>query len=97
MPTTKKTPAKKTTVKKKPATKTTATKTKTKATAAAKMRSFHLSPNDADFKSFKFTRQTLYWIIIVSVVVFLQLWILALQTETMRYIEAEQAALTAYI
>ncbi len=86
MATAKKAPVKKVTASK----KTTSKKEST--INAVKVRSFRVSPNSPAFKTFKLSRQTLYWVIIVSVIVFLQLWILALQAETIHYIEAEETA-----
>jgi len=94
MATAKKTTVKKTTTAKKTPAKrvTTAKKTSAKATTA-QMRSFHVAPDYPSFKTFKITRQTVYWIIIVSFIIFMQLWILALQMETSTYIENQLAAL----
>lgn len=89
----KKAPAKKAPVKKvAPAKKAS---TKTKAATTPKVRSFRVSPNTPSFGTFKITRQTVYWVIIVSVIIFMQLWILSLQIETSNYIEAQLAALEA--
>ena len=94
MATAKKTTVKKTSTAKKAPVKraTTAKKSSTKATAV-KMRSFHVSPNNPSFTTFKITRQTVYWVIIVSFIIFMQLWILALQMETSTYIENQLATL----
>lgn len=97
--------AKKTTTKKAPATKkasvakntpakrTAVTKKASASTATPKMRSFHVSPNIPSFGTFKITRQTVYWVIIVSVIIFMQLWILSLQIDTSMYIENELSAI----
>ncbi|MDB5181228.1 MAG: hypothetical protein JWO54_991 [Candidatus Saccharibacteria bacterium] len=66
---------------------------KASAKAPVKVRSFHVSPNDPTFPTFKITRQTVYWVIIVSFIIFVQLWILSLQLETSNYIEAETSAI----
>ena len=95
--------AKKTTVKKTNAAKKTPAKraavtkktsaNKTVANTIPKMRSFRVSPNYPTFGTFKITRQTAYWVIIVSFIIFMQLWILALQIETSTYIENQLSTL----
>jgi hypothetical protein len=98
MVTAKKNTVKKTsTAKKAPAKRVAATKKKASASAIPKMRSFHVSPDYPSFGTFKITRQTLYWIIIVSFIIFMQLWILALQIETSTYIENQLSALQSGI
>ena len=81
----KKRPVKSAQVKKAPVKRTTTTK-KASAKSAAAMRSFRVSPNTS-FNTFKITKQTVYWIFIVSFIIFMQLWILSLQMETSNYIE----------
>jgi len=94
MATAKKTTVKKTSVAKKAPVKRTTTAQKASAKAATdKMRSFHVAPDSPSFSTFKITRQTVYWVIIVSFIIFMQLWILALQMETSTYIENQLAAL----
>jgi hypothetical protein len=78
---------KKTPVKK--AVSKTIPKTSAKAVTTSKVRSFRISPNDPGFRTFKITRQTVYWVIIVSFIIFMQLWILSLQLETSNYIEQQ--------
>jgi len=97
--------AKKTTTKKAPATKkapvakkapvkrAAVTKKASASAAAPKMRSFRVAPNTPGFVTFKITRQTVYWIIIVSVIIFMQLWILSMQIDTSMYIENELSAI----
>jgi len=94
--------AKKTTAKSKPVAKKAPAKrvstskkapSKSKAVATPKMRSFHVSPDFPAFTTFKITRQTVYWVIIVSFIIFMQLWILGLQMETSTYIENQLSAL----
>ena len=90
---TKKAPVKKvTTAKKATAAKKTQTSKKASASTAVKMRSFHVAPN-YNFRTFKITIQTVYWVIIVSFIVFMQLWILSLQLDTSMYIESQMSAL----
>jgi hypothetical protein len=95
--TTKSTAAKKTTTvaKKAPVKKTTATKkTVKKASAKApQMRSFRVANDQQQFTSFRITRQTVYWIILVAFIIFVQLWILKLQIEVVTLIDAQQAQL----
>lgn len=92
----KKTIAAKTTTKKPAAKKTTAPvrKAPVKRKAASKktpaMRSFHLSTQEQPpFKSFQITRQTVYWIILVSVIIFAQLWILKTQYEVIELLDQQ--------
>jgi hypothetical protein len=92
MATDKKTTVKKaSTVKKSPVVKKAVTRSasskKTVSNTPQKMRSFRVSPNNPTFKTFKITRQTLYWVIIVSFIIFMQLWIVSMQLETSDYIE----------
>lgn len=95
--TTKSTATKKTTTvaKKAPVKKTTATKkTVKKASAKApQMRSFRVANDQQQFTSFRITRQTVYWIILVAFIIFVQLWILKLQIEVVTLIDAQQAQL----
>ena len=93
MATAKKTPVKKTTSKKTTTPKKPAATKKASAKTTQAVRSFRLSPNEPDFRTFKITRQTVYWVIIVSFIIFMQLWILSLQIETSNYIEQQLTAL----
>lgn len=79
---------KKTVAKKAPAKKTTAKKG---SAAAASMKSFQVAKPADSFSTFRITRQTVYWIILVAFIVFAQLWILKLQIEVATLIEAQQA------
>lgn len=89
----KKAPVKKvTTAKKVTAAKKTPSTKKASANTAVKMRSFRVSPNP-NFATFKITTQTVYWVLIVSFIVFMQLWILSLQLDTSMYIESQMSAL----
>ena len=93
MATAKKSTVKKTSVTKKAPVKRTTASKKVSAKAAPELRSFHVAPNNPSFGTFKITRQTVYWVIIVSFIIFMQLWILALQMETSTYIENQITAL----
>jgi hypothetical protein len=90
--------AKKAPVPKKPVSKKTiviknavVSKKASKEVVAPKMRSFRVSTNNPGFRTFKITRQTVYWVIILSFIIFMQLWILSLQLEASNYIEQESA------
>jgi len=97
MATSKKTTVKKKTLVKKAPAKRATTNKKAAAKTTPKVRSFHVSPDIPAFSTFKITRQTVYWVIIVSFIIFMQLWILALQMETSTYIENQLSALDAGI
>ena len=80
---TKATAAKKKPVKRASA-KTTARKAPVKRTTkarAAEMRSFRIYKESVPFTRAQVTRQTIYWIILMGVVVAMQLWIIKLQLE----------------
>ena len=88
----KKTTAKATVTKKAPA-KATAKKTSSKGKATVKqaeLRSFRIAKDTQPFTSFQITRQTIYWIILVSFIIFVQLWILKLQIEVAMLLDAQQ-------
>jgi hypothetical protein len=96
-PATKKAPAKKPAskkpaIKKSVASKATSKKT-TKAVNAAQLRSFRVAPAPVPFKTFKITKQTIYWIILIAFIVIAQLWIIKLQVEVATLLEAQQAQL----
>lgn len=69
--------------------KKTAAKRSTKATSAS-MRSFHVAQNPTPFTSFKITRQTVYWVILIAFIIFAQLWIIKLQVEVANLIDIQQ-------
>lgn len=85
------TTAKAASVKKTPARKVTAKKASAK--SSAEMRSFRLSREDRAFMDAQVTRQTLYWIILVAFIVFVQLWILKLHIEVATILDAQQQQL----
>ena len=94
-PAAKTTAVKSATVKKSPArsvaTKTTpATRKKTTAKKQSQMKSFRLSREDRSFTDFRITRQTVYWVILVAFIIFVQLWILKLQVEVVTLLDAQQ-------
>lgn len=80
-----KTAAKKSTTKRKaPVKSTTKAKTtsrSTKASKAPELQSFRVSPSTQPFFTFKITKQTVYWIFLLLVIVGLQLWIIKLQLD----------------
>ena len=104
----KKAPVKKTTVSKattksaavkKPVAKTSsvrATKKRT-ATKQPEMRSFRVAREPQEFTHFQVTKQTVYWIILVAFIIFVQLWILKLQVEVATLLDAQQAQLSEQI
>ena len=78
-----------TTTKSTSTTKKPAAKKSSAAAATPQVRSFRVSPDYPSFGTFKISRQTIYWVIIISLIIFLQLWILDIQMETATYIENE--------
>lgn len=56
----------------------------------ASMRSFHIAQDQPPFTSFKITKQTVYWIILVAFIIFAQLWIIKLQVDVANLIEVQQ-------
>lgn len=61
--------------------------------ANAALRSFHLAQDQSPFTTFKITRQTVYWVILVAFIVFAQLWIIKLQVDVANLIETQQSEL----
>lgn len=104
-PAAKKAPVKKVTASKAAATKPTVKKTIAKKAASAKrtskkaaprsasLRSFRVAKATEPFTTFRITRQTVYWIILIAFIIFAQLWILKLQVEIASLLEAQQAEL----
>lgn len=91
-PTTKTTTVKKTLAKKPAVKATTAKKPAVKKAAAKKpvqMQSFRVYDEKIPFKSFRITRQTVYWIILLCVIIFVQLWILKLQYEVVNLLDIQ--------
>lgn len=84
--------AKKPATKKKPAAKAApkakSTSKKAPVKKTAELRSFRVSPDEKPFYSFKITKQTIYWIILVAVIVITQLWILKLQLDVVNITDA---------
>ncbi len=73
--------AKKPTKKATPARKTPVKKSAPKKAKVEEMKSFKLYKNEQNFTEFKFTKQTLYWTILLGFIAFTQLWILKVQLE----------------
>lgn len=102
MATTKKTASKKPTAKKTTAQKATVKKTTPKQKPTSKsakvqktdaIRSFRIHQDTRPFTSFRITRQTIYWIILVCFIIFVQLWILKLQIEVATLLDAQATQL----
>lgn len=82
--TTKKTTAKKPAAKRPVAKKTTAKKAPVKQSSKkqVEMESFHMYPEDvSQFTKVRFTKQTVYWAILLGFIALTQLWILQIQLE----------------
>jgi len=96
-----KTSVKKVAAKKSPTKKVVAAKSTTarkhrakKAVASTKeMKSFKVAPEQYSFTSLQITRQTVYWVILVAFIIFVQLWILKLQIEVTTLINEQQMLL----
>ncbi len=87
--------ATKTTSTRKASTKPAGMARKAPAKKQAAVRSFHLDRNPRPFTSFRITEQTIYWILLVAVIIFVQLWILKLQYEVVAILDAQQALIEA--
>ena len=66
---------------KKPVNKPSGTKKTKLSSFDAPVKSFRLSRNNPPFMTRRITRQTLYWLVIMVVIVCFQLWILKLQID----------------
>jgi len=100
MATTKKTTAGKTTARAKAPVKKAPAKTAVKAPAKKQSvkksvssnqeyKSFRLA-KDGSLMTFKVTRQTVYWVIIMSFVIFFQLWIIRLQIDVAHLVQQQK-------
>jgi len=77
--------------------KSTAKKTASRKKASyGQMQSFHIAKDQPPFTTFKITRQTVYWVILVSFIVFAQLWIISLQIEVASLVDAQQAQIQGF-
>lgn len=96
---TKRTTTRKTTATKKAAPrKVTPRKTTTKTTRKSPKKTqtyetFKLSTDVPPIMSFKITKQTIYWVIIMAFIIFFQLWIIKLQVEVAQIIDTQQTQL----
>ena len=59
----------------------------------SELRSFRIVKEDVPFTSFRITRQTIYWVILVAFIIFAQLWIIKLQVDVAALLDAQQAQL----
>lgn len=73
--------AKKSTKKRSTRSTTPSTKKSTRSKKPAPMRSFKLSPDTPGFTTFRVTRQTVYWTILLIFIIIMQLWILKIQLD----------------
>lgn len=91
--TTKKTTARKTTTAKRtPVKKATPRKAATKRSTkkVENYETFKLSTDVPPIMTFKVTKQTVYWVIIMAFVIFFQLWIIKLQVEVAQILDTQQ-------
>ena len=92
-----KAPAKKTVAKSAPA---SAAKKKVvaKSTSSKKgtngYKTLRVATPEESFSSFRITRQTVYWVILIAFIIFVQLWILSLQIDVATLLESQQAELS---
>lgn len=70
-------------------------KTTTKRKASPKktvVQSFRVSPDTRPFVSFQITKQTVYWAILLGVILILFLWVLNIQLDILRITESINSA-----
>ena len=72
----------------KSASKRTKKSSKASAKKTAQIQSFRVAKDDQPFVTFKITRQTVYWIILLGVIAISQLWIIKLQLDISTLTEA---------
>jgi hypothetical protein len=65
----------------------------TKQKSAPRYQSFRLSKDAPPLMTFKITRQTVYWIVIMSFIIFFQLTIIKLQLQVAQVINQQQEQL----
>jgi hypothetical protein len=80
-------------VAKKPSVKSTVKRKASTRKKSVAMQSFRIAQDVPAFTTFQITRQTIYWIILVSFIIFAQLWILQLQIEVASLLDAQQTQL----
>jgi type VI protein secretion system component VasF len=66
----------------------TAKKSSRKSKKAIKLESFKVSKEPTPFMSFKITRQTIYWLILLVLIVALSLWVLSIQINTSNILDS---------
>jgi len=66
------------------ATKNKSTKKSPATKKVAKAKSFRKQKEDLSFMSFKFTKQTVYWLILITYIMILMIWISHIQFETLQ-------------
>jgi len=62
-----------------------------KARKTAKIVSFKVSKEKAPFMTFKFTEQTFYWFVMLSLIFCLSLWVLNIQLQTTEILQSISA------
>ena len=92
-PVAKKSTSKASTTKKPTAARAVSHKKASSKKTASEFRSFKLARNEPPFNSFKITRQTVYWLVLVCFIIFAQLWIIKLQIDVSNLIELQQTEL----
>lgn len=90
MATAKKSPVKKTVSKAKVAPKKPVSKKKTVVSKKVTLKSFKLAP-DTPFFTVKITKQTIYWSILLIVILVTQLWILNVQLDVIQSLDTLSA------
>jgi len=66
------------------------TKVARKSRKITRIQSFHLSPEEQTFLSFKFTMQSIYWLILLVLIFILAIWVLNIQITTSDLINSIQ-------
>ncbi|HWT39797.1 MAG TPA: hypothetical protein VN081_00775 [Dongiaceae bacterium] len=62
-----------------------------------KMRSFHVAKDVPPFTTFRFSRQTVYWLILIAFISVSQLWILSLQLQIATLIDQQQSTIQSTV
>ena len=65
-----------------------------KSSSKSDIKSFHVATNTPPFRTFRVTRQTLYWVVLVAFIVFAQLWIIKLQVDIGSLLDSQQTQIT---
>lgn len=77
---------------KKSTTKRKATTKRKSSPKKAAVQSFRVSPDTRPFLSFQITKQTVYWAILLGVILILFLWVLNIQLDILRITESINSA-----